>query len=356
MLALRAELMLSLVLTASSARLFPRPTQDSSDDNEGMVSSADSSPPEGGERGRGQAAILDGGLPFAPSPRLRPPRPAAASLQWSAFLGLQRRRGSPAKGAGRPPPGPFLGPRSSFHSAAPGGSVAARRGSTDRARLRAAGLQANRENGGGLQIRKTTVYGVWGAPTFIARDKKRIAHGRWESSGQHAEDHPSREVPSDSAWGSGDDPQKVPTPNARTWGPSIPAGKHDAQTRQRTAEEAWRRVMEKGRGLAEEIVLPLTEHEATRSNCRTVPFVQNVSHPQCSTVTVQNQLCFGQCSSFFIPGAEQRLYRSCSRCFPSRRRKTVVLLECVGQLVVSKDVTLVEECKCDLDKEPPLEN
>lgn len=76
----------------------------------------------------------------------------------------------------------------------------------------------------------------------------------------------------------------------------------------------------------------------------------------CDTVTVHNKLCFGQCSSLFVPsegefaglGAGLRSHRRapCSRCAPSKAHTVAVSLRC-GAEVREKRVMVVEECKCE---------
>lgn len=81
----------------------------------------------------------------------------------------------------------------------------------------------------------------------------------------------------------------------------------------------------------------------------------------CVTVTVHNKLCFGQCSSLFVPseaelaglgtGTGVTHHRAtCSRCGPSKARTVVVPLQC-GAEVQEKRVMVVEECKCETSRE-----
>ncbi|KAF3852243.1 hypothetical protein F7725_005598 [Dissostichus mawsoni] len=82
---------------------------------------------------------------------------------------------------------------------------------------------------------------------------------------------------------------------------------------------------------------------------------------ECDTVTVHNRLCFGQCSSLFVPSvgefsglgtATGALHHRapCSRCSPSKVHNVAVPLRC-GAQVRLKQVMVVEECKCETGRE-----
>lgn len=76
-------------------------------------------------------------------------------------------------------------------------------------------------------------------------------------------------------------------------------------------------------------------------------------------MTVHNKLCFGQCSSLFVPsgwdsarltGAGRHRRAPCSRCAPSKAHTVTVPLRC-GMEVREKRVMVVEECKCETGRE-----
>lgn len=78
-------------------------------------------------------------------------------------------------------------------------------------------------------------------------------------------------------------------------------------------------------------------------------------------MTVHNKLCFGQCSSMFVPpegelarpgaGTGALRHRApCSRCAPSKAQTMTVPLRC-GATVQEKRVMVVEECKCETGRE-----
>ncbi|XP_048377693.1 cerberus-like [Stegostoma tigrinum] len=361
MLTLQTELILSLFLTATGLRFLP-----AQGDSEEAMSSGDSltgsSELELGEIPKRFRA----GFSSSQRPRLSVPR------LWSTFVGLQSKRADASADDL-----PSLGLRFLIKQHPAGGSWrnrgldVAQEGSGRRVpfpalpawgeRVPSPALSgSDRKRAGSIQIHKMNSYGVWGTVPADTRFRAGPQKRRPPSKKNTPRFRPSVD----------DASKRREEALARDWfGRSNPTDKpsiaaalsrnytnDDGKSRQRSAEEAWRRLIDKGRGVTEEIVLPLSEREATGSSCRAVPFTQSISHLNCKTFNIQNRLCFGHCSSFFIPGTEQRLYRSCSRCFPSQLKKIVVSLECEGVLVVSRNITLIEECKCDLETEQLLKN
>ncbi|XP_043550814.1 uncharacterized protein LOC122552228 isoform X1 [Chiloscyllium plagiosum] len=337
MLTFQTKLILSLFLTVTGLRFLPP-----QDDGEGAMSSGDSSPGSNEPDLERVPERFRAGFSSVHGPRLSVPR------LWSTFLGLQGKRAG--LGAGDLP-----------SRSRAGGSwrnrvlEAARDGPAWRVPSPAGGERvpqppqpgSDRKTAGAFHIRTATGYGVWG--TVPADTRFQAARQRWRPPSKNStprhrpsvDDAPKgREEALARDWLRSSSPTDKPSTAAAALSRN---NNDDAENRQRSAEEAWRRLIEKGRRVTEEIVLPLSEQEASPSSCRAVPFTQSISHLNCKAFNIQNQLCFGHCSSFFIPGAEQRLNQSCSRCFPSQLRKIVVLLECEGVLVVSRNITLVEE-------------
>nr|XP_005994221.1 PREDICTED: DAN domain family member 5 [Latimeria chalumnae] len=134
-----------------------------------------------------------------------------------------------------------------------------------------------------------------------------------------------------------------------------PKLEEDTEIKRRKGLEMWSRAMEMGSGKVKEMVLPLSQTEASRSSCKAIPFIQNISEPKCETITIQNRFCFGQCSSFYIPdSSERRLLHSCSRCAPSKVRKTIVSLKCHNGIIADREATHIEECECEAQNEAEL--
>ncbi|XP_030326553.1 cerberus [Strigops habroptila] len=118
----------------------------------------------------------------------------------------------------------------------------------------------------------------------------------------------------------------------------------------RDAKKFWDHFMLKKNSASEEVVLPIKTNEMHQENCRTLPFSQGVTHESCEKVMVQNNLCFGKCSSFHVPGSEDHLYMFCSHCLPSKFSMKRLDLNCTGSVPVVKEVMIVEECKCETQK------
>ncbi|XP_047220305.1 DAN domain family member 5 [Girardinichthys multiradiatus] len=120
--------------------------------------------------------------------------------------------------------------------------------------------------------------------------------------------------------------------------------------------QMWQKVMDKGG----KVSLPVNLKD-TKQTCTAVPFTQHVTADGCQTVIVHNKLCFGQCSSLFVPsegefadlspgtGAFHR-QAPCSRCAPFKAQTVTVPLRC-GAQVLEKRVMVVEECKCETGRE-----
>ncbi|NXQ42730.1 CER1 protein, partial [Catharus fuscescens] len=116
------------------------------------------------------------------------------------------------------------------------------------------------------------------------------------------------------------------------------------------AKKFWDHFMLKKNSASEEVVLPIKTNEMHQENCRTLPFAQGVTHNGCEKVTVQNNLCFGKCSSFHVPGSEDHLYTFCSHCLPSKFSMKRLDLNCTDSIPVVKEIMIVEECKCQTRK------
>lgn len=99
---------------------------------------------------------------------------------------------------------------------------------------------------------------------------------------------------------------------------------------------------------------------ASKQTLCSVSSSQRVTAPGCNTVTVHNRLCFGQCSSLFVPPQAEftaaaaphlRHNAPCSRCGPSKARTVLVPLLCGRGRAQQKRALVVEECKCETSQE-----
>ncbi|XP_029911409.1 DAN domain family member 5 [Myripristis murdjan] len=139
--------------------------------------------------------------------------------------------------------------------------------------------------------------------------------------------------------------------------PETPTG---LDLKKRQGLQMWQRAMEKGDHGKMSMSLPVSLKDTTKQTCSAVPFTQRVTAEGCSTVTVHNKLCFGQCSSLFVPSGGEfsglgtgtgGLHRApCSRCAPSKAHTVSIPLHC-GAEVRQKRVMVVEECKCETGRE-----
>ncbi|XP_008853740.1 DAN domain family member 5 [Nannospalax galili] len=106
-----------------------------------------------------------------------------------------------------------------------------------------------------------------------------------------------------------------------------------------------------GQDVTAGISLPLDPQEATRETCRAVPFIQVLSRPGCTGARVRNHLCFGHCTSFYIPGLAPTPLVLCNSCVPAFKRWTPVVFWCgtgrpASPRRVRTSTMLVQRCQC----------
>ncbi|KFQ30656.1 PREDICTED: cerberus [Merops nubicus] len=143
----------------------------------------------------------------------------------------------------------------------------------------------------------------------------------------------------------------IGTSPVENFSPSHYSSKQEAELPYRKdAKKFWDHFMLKKNSASEGIILPIKTNEMHQENCRTLPFSQGVTHESCDKVMVQNNLCFGKCSSFHVPGPEDRLYTFCSHCLPSKFSVKRLDLNCTSSVPVVKEVMIVEECKCETQR------
>ncbi|XP_045408970.1 DAN domain family member 5 [Lemur catta] len=103
--------------------------------------------------------------------------------------------------------------------------------------------------------------------------------------------------------------------------------------------------------VATALSLPLDPQEATQEMCKAVPFIQVVSRPGCTAAHLRNHLCFGHCSSLYVPSSDATPIVLCNSCGPSRKRWAPVVLWCrssspAARWRVKISTMLVEGCQC----------
>ncbi|XP_036042786.1 DAN domain family member 5 [Onychomys torridus] len=99
------------------------------------------------------------------------------------------------------------------------------------------------------------------------------------------------------------------------------------------------------------VSLPLVPQEVLQETCKAVAFIQVLSRPGCTAARVLNHLCFGHCSSFYIPSSDPTPVVLCNSCVPAQKRWTSVVLWCGAGHKASPrrlrvTVTLVQKCQC----------
>ncbi|XP_016326125.1 gremlin-2-like [Sinocyclocheilus anshuiensis] len=126
-----------------------------------------------------------------------------------------------------------------------------------------------------------------------------------------------------------------------------------SNARRKQGLEMWQKVMHKSERSKQAVALRINPKDTSKQSCAAVPFTQRLTEDGCETVTVHNNLCYGQCSSMFVPSSgesrgQQRA--QCTRCSPSKPRSVLVPLRC-GAEVRERRVMIVEECKCETSSE-----
>ncbi|XP_002724520.3 DAN domain family member 5 [Oryctolagus cuniculus] len=100
------------------------------------------------------------------------------------------------------------------------------------------------------------------------------------------------------------------------------------------------------------VPLPLDPQEVTQEVCKAVPFTQVLSRPGCSTARVHNHICFGRCTSLYVPGSDPTSLALCNGCEPARQRRAPVVLWCRGgggrafPRRVRMSTVLIDSCQC----------
>ena len=94
-------------------------------------------------------------------------------------------------------------------------------------------------------------------------------------------------------------------------------------------------------------ILPVTAHDLGRPWCTMKSFQQQLRVRGCKEQHITNNLCFGQCRSFFIP-RRKNYFQSCSACTPVSAVVKKVALECPDRRTkrVVKEVKIITSCEC----------
>ncbi|XP_026574188.1 cerberus isoform X1 [Pseudonaja textilis] len=131
--------------------------------------------------------------------------------------------------------------------------------------------------------------------------------------------------------------------------PSRPQNKRDAAAAfRKDAKKFWDLFRSKSKSRSEEVILPIKMSEIYQEVCNKLPFSQSITHENCDKVVIQNNVCFGKCSSFHVPGVDDSIYSFCSICLPTKFSMKHLKMNCTMFNSVNKMVMIVEECKCQV--------
>nr|XP_033817206.1 cerberus [Geotrypetes seraphini] len=119
----------------------------------------------------------------------------------------------------------------------------------------------------------------------------------------------------------------------------------------KNAKKFWNHFVFQKNSASQDLILPIKTTEVLEEMCKTLPFSQSIVHENCEDTVVHNNLCFGKCSSFHVPGPDDHSYSFCSHCLPTKFTMSRLMMNCSGPSAVVKMVMVVEECKCDVQKD-----
>ncbi len=91
--------------------------------------------------------------------------------------------------------------------------------------------------------------------------------------------------------------------------------------------------------------LPVKGKDLKRDWCVGRSLARKVHHHGCNSTEVKTKLCFGQCTTFYIPKNRFSAFASCSQCTPTRIENVEVQLKC-RHGTMKKTVTVVKRCGC----------
>lgn len=93
--------------------------------------------------------------------------------------------------------------------------------------------------------------------------------------------------------------------------------------------------------------LSLTGQDIEQPWCRMKPLPQKIRRRGCETTTVMNNLCYGQCRSFYVPHRKSS-FESCSFCTPINSTTENVVLSCPSKTKkqVVKKIKIITACSC----------
>eukprot|EP00794_Sanderia_malayensis_P008258 gene8258-9140_t len=92
--------------------------------------------------------------------------------------------------------------------------------------------------------------------------------------------------------------------------------------------------------------LPVKGKDLKRDWCVGRSLARKVHHHGCNSTEVKTKLCFGQCTSFYIPKNRFAAFASCTQCTPTRIETVDVKLKCHDGTTRKKAVTVVKRCGC----------
>lgn len=103
-----------------------------------------------------------------------------------------------------------------------------------------------------------------------------------------------------------------------------------------------------------------TSQPTTDTSCKVLPFHQTFLKKGCIPAVAENNLCVGECGSFYLPMRFKTFnttritntFLTCKQCFPDKYEARHVTLKCPSRLKKKriKKFVYIKSCKCILTK------
>ena len=94
----------------------------------------------------------------------------------------------------------------------------------------------------------------------------------------------------------------------------------------------------------------MSTKEMRKEVCLAKPFNQTINHDNCIPKTIQNNFCYGQCNSLYIPEVTAGAMKTCFTCQPSQTIQERIPLQCVVNNRLEKKFVAVQKivsCRCN---------
>ena len=110
------------------------------------------------------------------------------------------------------------------------------------------------------------------------------------------------------------------------------------------SKAGWLSIMKSKGGT----IIPVAGEDIRQPWCNMTSIQQTIRSRGCEAKAVMNNLCYGQCRSFYIPH-RRKVFESCSYCTPVSFKMKTIILNCPNRSPakrVLKNVKIITACSC----------